>query len=146
MRTKDTLMLLRQQWKQNTAGIAAVEFALTAPLFVLLVLGIVTLGISIKEHGDAQEAIRAGAHAAMSDIRDTSTIQSIVYEALNEAKYRSRVQVKRSLRCDGSTTTTTNCSDGRAAEEFVEIDVKVFSTSDLTGSPKIHKDLEVRVF
>lgn len=136
----------RLQWTRNTAGIAAVEFALTAPIFALFLLGIITFGVSIKEHGDAQEAIRAGAHAAMSDIRDTNAIQNVVYEALNSAKYRSQVNVKRSLRCDGTETTSVNCGNGRAAEEFVEIDLRVYSSSDLTGTPKIRRDVEVRVF
>ncbi|KCZ46571.1 MULTISPECIES: TadE/TadG family type IV pilus assembly protein [unclassified Hyphomonas] len=140
------LNLVRLQWSRSIRGIAAVEFALTAPLFVLLLLGIITYGISIKEHGDAQEAIRAGAHAAMSDVRDTSAIQNVVYQALNSTKYRSRVNVKRSLRCDGADTTSVNCSDGRAAEEFVEINLRVFSNAELTGTPKIQKDVEVRVF
>ena len=146
MTNQYTFKNLRQKWRRDTDGIAAVEFALTAPIFGLLFLGIVTLGISIKEHGDAQEAIRAGAHAAMSDIRDTNAIKNIVYEALNNAKYRSRVSVNRFLRCDGENTTSVNCSDGRAAEEFVEIDLKVYSDAEFTGSPKIQKDLEVRVF
>ena len=146
MKIRNTLKQVRLQWSRNTDGIAAVEFALTAPLFAALLLGVVTTGISIKEHADAQEAIRAGAHAAMSDVRDNTAIQNIVYQALSGVKYRSRVTVKRSLRCDGTDATSVNCSDGRVAEEFVSIDLKVFKNSDLTGDPKIRKDVEVRVF
>ncbi len=134
------------RWCCDRSGMAAAEFALTAPIFAALVLGISTVGLAIKEHSIAREAVRAGVHAAMSDVDDLTRIKDIVYASLSSSGNRSQVSVSRDLRCKGVSTTSNSCSDGSLPQEYIEVGVKMFSDATLEGNPKIRENMEVRVY
>lgn len=136
---------IRKRWRRDCAGVAAVEFALVAPVFAVLLLGIISLGFSIRDHHEAREGVRAGVHAVMSDVNDLSAIKSIVYASLSKSQSRSLVTVSRDKRCQGSSTTYSTCSDGTEPQEYIDVGVKVFTNSELTGSPKFRESMEVRV-
>ncbi len=124
---------------------AAVEFAITAPLFGLLIVGIVTIALDIKEHSDAREALRAGAHAVMNGEQDLAIVQQVVSYALGEASDTISVQVIRDARCNGVVTLAQICFSGRAPEEFITINLNTTQDAELQGGSDIRESIEVRV-
>lgn len=130
---------------RDTGGIAAVEFALTAPLLLILFLGIAMIGLRIQDHGEAREGIRAGAHAVMSDVDDLSVVRSVTQSALKNSADRSKVNVSRMFRCDGAETTSSSCQNSQVTREFIKIEVSIFEDAKLGGAPTVSEQLEVRV-
>ncbi|MGY8769313.1 MAG: TadE/TadG family type IV pilus assembly protein [Pirellulales bacterium] len=69
--------------KHARCGAAAVEFALVAPLLVILVLGSIDVGQFINPSQVLNGASREGArHASSSDVTNTSEVESAVQEFL----------------------------------------------------------------
>lgn len=58
------MRLSLQAFRQARRGIAAVEFALLAPVLILLVLGIADLGLLIHERAQLSQVLTAGAQYA----------------------------------------------------------------------------------
>jgi len=73
--------------KSNRRGAAAVEFAIVAPLFVLLLLGMLEVGHSINITSMLANAAREGARVAVSDEPTTTTakVNSAVISYLTTA-------------------------------------------------------------
>jgi len=136
---------LVSRYRRNCEGVAAVEFAITAPLFGLLIVGIATIALDIKERSNAREAIRAGAHAVMNGEEDLAIVQQMIMYALGDESDTISVIVTRTLRCDGTATTSETCSDGNDAQEFITIDLNTFPDAVLQGSSDIQDSIEVRV-
>lgn len=124
---------------------AAVEFAIMAPLFGLLIVGITTIALDIKAHSDAREAIRAGAHAVMNGEEDLTVIQQIVTYALGEGGDTVSVQVTRNSVCNGVVTFAKLCLDGSTPEEFIAIDLNMSQDAMVQGSLDVRESIEVRV-
>lgn len=136
---------LASRFRRNCEGVAAVEFAITAPLFGLLIVGIATIALDIKERSNAREAIRAGAHAVMNGEEDLTIVQQVVVYALGDESDTISVNVTRAARCDGTATTSETCSDGSAPQEFITIDLNTAADAVLQGSSDIQDSIEVRI-
>lgn len=90
--------------KGGEGGAAVVEFALVAPLLVLMVLGLVDFGMAVLEKSRLSSAARAGAQVAMSSPTDTAAIRAAVLAATSAPSAGLTVAV----------TTACECSDGTA--------------------------------
>lgn len=138
---------LKQTWrlKNDCSGVAAVEFALCAPLFGLLIMGIITIGFSIMEHSRAREALRAGAQAIMSGEEDPVSIQSVVDYSLGQTREKASVSVQRSILCGTVSAESTRCGDGKPPAEYITIDIHIFNDPMKQDTPDIRERLKVRV-
>ena len=87
----------------GTAGAAAAEFAVTLPILVLIIVGVVDYGQAVNASTKLYSAARAGAQYALYHPGDSSGITSAAQNAVND----SNVTVS-STAC--STTTTYNCT------------------------------------
>jgi Flp pilus assembly protein TadG len=145
MTSKADWVQLGSRFRRNCEGVAAVEFALTAPLFGLLMVGIATIALDIKEHSNAREAIRAGAHAVMNGEEDLAIVQQAVVYALGEKSDTISVNVSRTSRCDGAATTAQLCASGGAPHEFITINLNTVQDAEIQGGSDIQESIEVRI-
>lgn len=66
-------------------GVAAVEFALVVPLFVLLVFGMIEVGRVVMVHQVLTNAAREGARAAILEGSTTSRVETVIGNYLTGA-------------------------------------------------------------
>lgn len=133
------------RFRRNCEGVAAVEFAITAPLFGLLIVGIATVALNITERSNVREAIRAGAHAVMNGEEDLAVVQQIVVYALGDESDAISVNVGRTLRCDGVANIAQICASGGIPEEFITINLSTDQDVSLQNGSDIHESIEVRI-
>jgi Flp pilus assembly protein TadG len=85
-------------WKTRTArhshcGVAAVEFAIVAPVFVIMILGIIEIGRAMMVQQIITNASREGARRAITEKATTSEVQSVVNNYLAATSVKSGVSV-----------------------------------------------------
>ena len=71
--------------RRNRRGAAVVEFAIVAPVFILLVLGMVEMGRGVMVQQVITNASREGARAAVVDGSTVSSVQTVVKNYLTGA-------------------------------------------------------------
>jgi hypothetical protein len=67
---------VRLDFIRANRGMAAAEFGLLLPLFLLAVLGMIDVGTGINERMKLDQTLRVGAQLAMSGVTDTTKIES----------------------------------------------------------------------
>lgn len=139
------LSCFASRYRRNCEGVAAVEFAITAPLFGLLIVGIAMIALNIKERSNAREAIRAGAHAVMSGEEDLAIVQQIVVYALGDESDTISVNVTRTKRCNGVATIAQICVGGGTLQEFITINLNTVQDATIQGGSDIRESMEVRI-
>jgi len=82
-------MSLRNDIKKNCSGIAAIEFAILAPVFVLVLLGIAAYGIYFSAISSLQELTADAARASVAGVSATER-QTIAtnYVAQSSPQYK----------------------------------------------------------
>lgn len=85
-------------------GSLAVEFAITAPILLLCLLGIAELGMAVTERMRLASAVRAGVQAASLHPEDAAVVRTAVEKAAPQlVADRLTVQLTRACGCaDGS--------------------------------------------
>lgn len=135
-----------RRFASDRRGGPAIEFALTAPVLALLIVGIVTIGFEADARMDAREAVRAGAHAVMLGETDTSVVEQIVLDSLGAADDSYTVQVTQNFRCNTAVVDEeTSCSDDEPPEEFFVIQLAAPAGVAYSGAPPISANIEVRL-
>ena len=120
------------------SGVAAVEFALIAPMLIVSFLLMLDVGTAIAARMEMDRNVRAGAQAAMSLNNEVASIEAIVL-ASNEAADALDVDVALQCRCaDASAECTSPCAGGAAPSVFVEIS----AVQEVAG--KLMPDRQVR--
>ena len=135
-----------QRFASDRRGGPAIEFALTAPVLALLIVGVVTIGFEANARMKAREAVRAGAHAVMLGETDTSVVREIVLDSLNATADSYIVQVTQNFRCDTAVVDQeTNCNDDEPPDEHFVIHIEAPAGAAYAGAPAIAANIEVRV-
>lgn len=103
-------------------GVALVETALIAPIFVILILGVADLALYGAALIKAQQAVNRGLEMAMMG-GTTVTSTSIQSETASQADVStSNVTVTQTLECSGTATTwNTSCATGQETAAYVQI-------------------------
>lgn len=78
-----------QSCRRNRRGAAVVEFAIVAPVFILLVLGMIEIGRGVMVQQIITNAAREGARWAVLDGATSSSVQSQVRNYLQQASLSS---------------------------------------------------------
>lgn len=63
---------------RDRSGVAAVEFAIGAPMMILGMVVMTDLGLAIHERMNLDQAVRAGAEFAMHEVRDTDELEKLM--------------------------------------------------------------------
>lgn len=130
----------------------SVEFALTAPVLALIIMGVIAIGFEVDARSQAREAVRAGAHAVMAGETDTAVIQQIVLSALARSPEGYVVQVNRQFRCVSTVIEAATvvqegavCVNGDDPQEFFVINLDAPAGVAYLDAPAISASIEVRV-
>ena len=109
--------------RRSTRGVAAVEFALIAPILLILILGLVDYGLAMFVKMELTGAVRAGAQLALTDKDDTDKIKAAVVAATNNSNALV-VTATETCKCEDETTVacgTEACGVGVADRYFMEV-------------------------
>ncbi len=111
--------------RQCDAGMSAVEFALTAPLLVLMLLGMADMGLATNEKMRLVSAARAGAQSGYGNSANTAAITQAVTGASGLNGGAVNVAVATSCGCaDGSTVACGGtCAGGGSSRTYVTVTV-----------------------
>lgn len=74
-----------KRFKGRDDGANLVEFAILAPLLILLVLGIVEFGWLFSQNNDVKHGAREGARAAAVNLADTTGLRTVVCDSMDTA-------------------------------------------------------------
>jgi Flp pilus assembly protein TadG len=113
-------------------GISAVEFAIIAPVMVLLCVGIADLGIGVYTETQVNNAAQYGAEYALLNGFDANAITTAVKNSTTLSNLN--VSPTQTCGCPSSTGMVTSscnatCSDGSKAGSFAQISVsKAYAT------------------
>jgi hypothetical protein len=80
-----------KRWLSDRLGVAAVEAAFIAPIFVLVGLAVFDLGLAGTKRLQLDQALRAGAQVSMVNISEESEILAATLAALGEDATGSRL-------------------------------------------------------
>jgi Flp pilus assembly protein TadG len=125
----------------NRRGAAAVEFALVAPLFVLLLLGIIEFGRAMMVQQVLTNATREGARQATLPEATATSVQNTVVAFLSDA----------SIRVSADDVTVTPAPETAFNNEQITVSVQVpyknvswipssFITGNLSASTKMRSE------
>ncbi len=127
-----------------TAGVSAVEFALTAPIVALVVVQLVDIGLAAYRQQQVQNAAQAGARYADMHGWNSTAIADAVAAATGLATIVATPAPSESCGCPGTAGVVTSacgtiCADGSAAGTYVTVSAQA-SYSPITrysvlGSP-----------
>lgn len=116
-------------------GNAAVEFALIAPVLMVLIASLWDYGNLVNTSTKLRNAARAGVQYAMTHASDTSGIQDTVLGALNAAPGDVTIQTAQACECSGAgADCSTACADGTPKEVFMTVAVTKSTSSILPSS------------
>lgn len=109
-------------------GIATIEFAVIAPLLLLLVAAVVDYSMLLRSAIAVGDAARAGAQYGSLSTANASNISGMVTAALNAAPDINGLTATAATVCKCSNGSTVNCSGGTcssgAVRTYAQVTVK----------------------
>ena len=121
-------------WATCEAGVAAVEFALIAPILIAAVLTMSDLGVAIHERSEIDQALRNGAQHAISDPGEAKVAAVLALVDPTGAGRDSTVfAVDRFCACSETTATQTLCSTTCAGDTPTSIFYNLTGTREFSG-------------
>jgi hypothetical protein len=113
---------------RSRSGIAATEFALFAPILVVLGLGVIDVGNAVFHKFDLNALARIGAEYAVSNTSDTEGIKNTVFNAAK--RDNSTLSVVSEVFCECQykqvQSCSVSCADGGALKKYVKVSVAEF--------------------
>ena len=108
---------------RTRSGNAAVEFALIAPVAMLMLVGVTDYGMAVYDRMQLSSAVRAGIQYAMHHSANPATIEQVVMSALTIDHAAVTVTAAQVCECPGGAATDCDgaCPDG-ARRTFIRID------------------------
>jgi Flp pilus assembly protein TadG len=102
---------VRRRRRRTAAGASAVEFALVAPIFIMLVFGIVSFGIVFAQNLALDNAARQAARSGVVENRTCGQIRTAATDAATTVAMQG-TDVTVSIRRGQSSATATNACGG----------------------------------
>lgn len=118
------------------AGIAALEFAIMAPLLLVLIVAIVEIGLATRDALRAQSAAASGSYYALQNGFDTAGISAAVVNGTGAVGLSANPAPALFCGCPtvtgiGETVCTATCADGIKARQYVRVSATITRTSIL---------------
>ena len=131
------------------SGVAAVEFALVAPLFALAALGMIDVGLSVNERMEMDRSLRAGLQTAMVITKDVADIKSTILNAnFSEQSSGEAPTIDVSTVCECASAGVpcgVLCDDGTAPSVFYRlVATKQMSTIIMPSFP-VRSVMEIQI-
>jgi len=114
---------------EDCRAVSAVEFAITAPLLIGMLIPLVDLGLGIAKNTQLHNAAHAGAQYALVNGWDNTAIRSAVTNATNLSPIEALPAPSQSCGCPTGTAVTqvtcgSVCSDGSNAGTYVTVNAR----------------------
>jgi len=114
----------------NNAGTAAIEFALIAPVLLILLAGLVEIGFAVREAMMVQEAAEAGASYAVQSGWDSTGILNAVTTATGASNIDASPAPQLFCGCPSESGVThvlctATCTDGGGPGQYVRVDASI---------------------
>jgi len=125
-RTRNAMARAISDFSAAKRGLAAIEFAVIAPVMAMMVMCAVDLGLAINRHMQVEDAAQAGAqYAALHGFNSTS-ISSAVTSATSWTGISASPAPTEFCGCPGATSITTatcgsTCASGNIAAVYVTV-------------------------
>ena len=125
--------------RERESGIAAIEFAIIAPLMALILVGVTELGFAVRQQMQVQEAAAAGAQYAALKGWDPSNIALAVTNAANGGGIGATPAATSFCGCptaSGIVASTCGqpCPDHLTARAYVKVNASITRTTILSSS------------
>jgi Flp pilus assembly protein TadG len=125
--------------RRGESGTAAVEFGLFAPLFVLLLVGLVEIGFAMFGSMQVYTAVEAGALYATRNGWSATGISNAVVNSTNVSGVAATPAPSQFCGCPGLSGITvatcgTTCAGGGAVGQYIRVNATLTRTSILTSS------------
>lgn len=123
-----------RSWGRCEAGVAAVEFALIAPMLIAAVLTMADLGFAIHERAEIDQALRNGAQQAVTDpgTDEVATVLNLV-DATGAGRDTTIFTVSRFCACAETPEIQTICSTTCAGDNPTSIFYSLTGTREFSG-------------
>lgn len=112
----------------TAAGVATTEFALTAPIFVIMALGVIDVGNAVVHKFDLNAMARIGAEYALAHSTDAEGVKNTVLSAAK--RDNSQLTVETTVFCECTyeqvASCETSCPDGETLRRYVKVRVSEF--------------------
>lgn len=123
----------------STQGVAAIEFALVAPLLVLLLVGTVELGLAVRDADRAQQAAATGAAYAVAHGWDPLAIGNAVTSGSGAQGISASPAPVLYCGCPQAggvapTACGVACADGANARQYARVSASLTRTSLFSSS------------
>ncbi len=116
------------------AGVAAVEFALIAPILIAAVLTMSDLGFAIHERSEIDQALRNGAQHAISDPGESAVASVLgLVDPTGAGRDLTVFVVERFCACNETPDTQTLCSTTCAGDTPTSIFYSLTGTREFSG-------------
>ena len=117
-----TMQHFMQRFLLDERGVSAVEFALTVPVLLISLLGVVDVGTAVYKRADMESALRSGVQYFMNGGEDLPTAQNVVINSWTTKPSTVTVVADRLCLC-GTTVASCNaaCSGGTTPTTYNRI-------------------------
>jgi len=104
-------------------GVAAIEFALIAPVILVMMIGATDYGLAAINKITLTSAVRSGVQIVLGGNTNTATIRQAVVDASSLGLALSNVSTAQFCECADGTTLTCGgtCGDGSKTRYFLQI-------------------------
>jgi uncharacterized membrane protein len=108
---------------RSRAANVAIEFALIAPVAMLMLVGVIDYGMAVYDRMQLSSAVRAGIQYAMHHSANPATIEQVVMSALTIDQSAVTVTAQQVCECPGGAAAECDetCPDG-ARRTFIRIE------------------------
>ena len=139
-----------KRFRRNQRGVAAVEFALVAPLFAVLGVCTADIGFAAAARMDMDQSMRSAAQISLSaNIKDVAQLKKAVEQAFSGKSPAPTVTAASTCECPGSSSSV-DCyqacdSAGNAPSIFVDLNMTKSHNAMMLPDMTLNSKLTVRL-
>jgi len=134
-------------WRSRK-GVATTEFALTAPIFVVMGLGVIDVGNALVNKFDLHAMARIGAEYALANSTDAAAVKAVVLSAAK--RDNSQLSVETTVFCECQyqqvDTCETTCPTEDTLRKYVKVSVSEFYSPLFLPNPEHPETANYTVF
>jgi len=127
-------------------GVAAIEFAIIAPLLSLILLGLVDYGMAVFHRMELQSAVRAGAQYALIKDSNSTSINGVVLASTNLNALNLSTSVTEFCECSNGAALlcTSSCTSGAVRHFSTITGTYIHTWMFLPGTRTLSESITVR--
>jgi Flp pilus assembly protein TadG len=124
-------MKLLRRFIINSAGVSAVEFALAAPMLILVLAGIMTGWVYTMQLSEMRTAVKTGANYVLQGGVDLAAAKSAVLQSWTNKPADAGVDILRQCSCAGTVSTCSQVCTGNNAIPNMSVTISATGSVDV---------------